>query len=480
MDARTAHASPFAVRWERQQMSGYRAIAMTVSSAVFMQFLDATALNTAIPAIARDFHTPAVNLNVAILSYQLALSALIPVGTAAADRFGGRNAFCAALLLFLCGSLLCALSRSLPELVAARAVQGLGGAVMVPVSRLLVVRSAARGELINAMNWLLIPGIVGPLLGPLVGGLIVTYSSWHWIFLINVPVAILGIVMTLVIVPNGRESAPTRFDLRGLLLVAPMISALVFGLESLVRPNAGGLGLVLLGTAAALCLLYLRHARATPFAIIDLTLLRIDSFRHSMISGTLLRVIVGATGFLLPLWFQLAMGMTPAQAGILTMMSAVGALLSRVIAKPLLQQVHPRTVAISCAALLVGALLLTASLHVGLPRPVFWIVLGLQSLLVATALMVISAVAYVDIEPQRAAAAAGFYSTVQQLTLPLGVTAAVWTIAAMRWIDHSTAFESRTYSGSLILLSVLALFAVLAARRLDDRSTGALRSQSAS
>ena len=456
-------------------MAGYRTIGLTVSTAVFMQFLDATALNTALPAIGRDLHVSPVSLNVAILAYQLALAAFIPIGSIAADRVGARNAFAVSLLVFLAGSLLCAASRSLPALVAARAFQGLGGAVMMPVSRQLVVRSAARHELVSAMNWLLIPGIVGPLLGPVLGGFIVTYASWHWIFLINVPVAVIGIVFTLALVPNGGVRAVGRIDVKGVLLIAATVICLIFGLEALARPHVGFEALALLLVGLALGCLYVRHAAGNPDAALDLSLLGIGSFRHSMIAGTILRTIVGASGFLLPLWFQLAMGMNAAQSGMLAAASTFGALLSRFFGAPLMRRLHPRPIAVGAAAFLVVMLLLMSTLRPDLPRPLFAALLFVQGLAISTPLMLISAVAYVDVPPDRLGAATGLYTTVQQITLSLGVTAGVWTIGAMHWIARSDAGDSVTYSGSLIILAGIAAVGVYATTQLSRESLGALR-----
>lgn len=215
----------------------YKVVALTVSIAMFMQYLDSSALNTAIPTIARDLRVPAVDLNVAILSYALSLAVLIPVGSTIAERVGQRNTFALSLLVFGAGSILCAMSTSLPALVASRALQGAGGAVMTPVSRLLVIRSSDKSQLMSAMNWLVLPGIVGPMAGPAVGGLIVQHASWHWIFLINVPMAVLGMALTFLLVPPIHDRGGNPVDFKGLVLVGPGIFCLAFGVESAANPN---------------------------------------------------------------------------------------------------------------------------------------------------------------------------------------------------------------------------------------------------
>jgi EmrB/QacA subfamily drug resistance transporter len=448
---------------------------MAVATALFMQFLDATALNTAIPAIARDFRVPAIDLNAAILAYTLSLAAFIPVGGALADRIGARNAFAVGLSVFMAGSLMCAASRSLPLLVAARALQGVGGSVMTPVARQLVVRTASKSELISAMNWLLVPGIMGPLLGPVVGGALVTYASWRWIFLVNVPVALLGVAITFAVIPDFRDAEKKAFDAAGALIVGLALFGLVFGLERAAHPRTGWLALPPLALGVALALVYLRHARRTLTPVIDLSLLSIASFRQSMISGSFIRVITGATGFLLPLWFQLGMGMTAAKAGALTVATSVGALLSRFVGGWLLRAAHPRRIAIAGAAALVATLGSLSLLRPEWPPAAFYAVLLPQGLAVGVSLLIIGPVAYVDVEAPRIGAATCFYTVVQQLTLSVGVTMAVWSMRAIERLSGSSDHDGRTYAGSLLLFAGLAVVAVHATRRIDGQATEALR-----
>lgn len=454
---------------------GYRLVALTVSSAMFMQFLDATALNTAIPTIARDLNVEAVDLNLAILSYQLSMTVLIPVGTAIADRVGQRNAFAIALLVFAAGSILCAMAPTLPALVAARALQGAGGAVMTPVSRLLVIRSSQKSELISAMNWLLLPSIIGPMIGPVTGGLIVQHASWHWIFLINVPVALLGMAMTFLIVPDIRDHSDAPVDYKGIALIGPAIFGLMFGLESAANPHAGWATPALLSGGLLLVWLFARHARSHPFPVLDVTLLNIGSFRHSIQTGAILRTVAAGSSFIMPLWFQLGLGLSPGTTGAILIVPTIGTILSRIVGARVTQVLHPRNVAIGGAMLLVAALLVNAGFNTDWPLFAIGLALAAQSVAVSVAMMVIGASTYMDVEPERMSRASGMYTTVQQLTMSMGVTLGVWAISGMRLFYDTGEHDSRIYSGAVLVLAALAALGLFTTRKLDVEAMGALR-----
>lgn len=454
--------------------AGYRLIAISVSSAVFMQFLDSGAIGTAIPAIAQALGLPPVDLNIAVISSQLATAACIPVGSWVAERLGGRNAFVLALVTYLAGSVLCSQATSLPFLAAARALQGIGGAVLIPVSRLLVVRSADKSELLSAMNWLLIPGIVGPLMGPAVGGFIVTHMSWRWVFLINLPVGLLSMAMVMAFIPNERDAARAEPDFIGMVLAGPALFALVFGLERLSHPGNGLLAALLLAAGTALVLLYLRHAGRVSAPVIDPSLLSVPSFRHSLISGSLMRMAAGGTGFLFPLWLQLAMGKSPQLAGSIIMMSALTGLATRVVSTPLYRLVHPHAAAAWGAVLLAGSLLLFAFLRADMPLWLFYLAMGVQGLIVSVPMMVVSTAAYLEIPAERTAQAAAFYTMFQQLTLSLGVTAGVWALGLTEWLAATDEHDALTYSGAFVVLALLALSAAPSAARFERDTIGVL------
>jgi predicted MFS family arabinose efflux permease len=373
------------------------------------------------------------------------------------------------------GSVLCSMSNSLLGLVAARALQGSAGAVMMPVSRVLVVRSADKSELLNALNWLLLPSIIGPMMGPVLGGQLVTYGSWHWVFLINVPVALIGVVMTMVVVPDIRDEATGAVDATGILLSGAAILTVMFGLDSAAHPRASWEPLALLSAGAVFLWLFFKHVRATPSPVLDISLMRISSFRHSLVAGAIIRTVIIASGFVVSLWFQLGMGMSAAKAGSILVISSIGVIASRLVGVRLAQVVHPRNMAIGGASLLVLALFMTAQMRPDWPLGAFYAVLGFQAVVFSLSTMVVNAVTYVDVGHSRMGQASNLYSMVQQLNMSLGVTLGVWLISGMRLAYSATEHDGRIYSTSIMILALFALFGVASTSRLDAHSTGALR-----
>ncbi|MEO8669493.1 MAG: MFS transporter, partial [Bauldia sp.] len=300
---------------------------LIVACALFMENLDSTVISTALPAIAADFGESPIHLKLALTSYLLSIAVFIPASGWLSDRYGARNIFALAIVIFTAGSIFCGLSGSIGEIVAARVVQGIGGAMMVPVGRLVILRSVSKAELVGSLAWLTVPALIGPVVGPPVGGFITTYFQWRWIFWINVPIGMLGVVLAVLYIPNLREEMRVRFDVRGFLLSAFGLAGFMTGSTSL------GLGLLplplvlsLLFGVALLLLAYIVHSRRVANPIIDLTLFALPTFRLSMMGALLFRLGIGATPFLLPLLLQIGFGMTPFQSGLITFASAVGAI----------------------------------------------------------------------------------------------------------------------------------------------------------
>jgi EmrB/QacA subfamily drug resistance transporter len=310
-----------------------------------MENLDATVLSTALPAIAHDLHQSPIQLKLALTSYLLTLAIFIPASGWVADRFGTRIIFRLAILIFAIGSALCGFAGSIGALVAARALQGIGGAMMVPVGRLVILRTIPRSEFVGALAWLTMPALLGPVLGPPVGGFITTYFHWRWIFWINLPMAALGIILATLFIPNVRGETFPKFDYRGFVLSGIGLGGLVSAsaaLDAFGIPLWAVVALFLVG-CIAVCL-YVVHARTAESPILDLRLLRIPTFRVGITGGSFFRIGVGAMPLLIPLLFQLGFGMTPLQSGLLTFVTAVGALGMKTAAGTILKRFGFRTV----------------------------------------------------------------------------------------------------------------------------------------
>ena len=325
-----------------------RVVAVIVATALFMQSLDSTIIATALPAMARSFHVPPLHMSVALTSYLISLSVFIPASGWVADHFGARQVFRAAILLFTIGSIACGFAPSLGTLVAARVLQGVGGAMMLPVGRLVLMRSIAHSQMVAAMSWLTVPALIGPVIGPPLGGSIISFASWRWVFDINVPVGIIGTIAITLFIPEMHEPGRGgRLDAAGLLLSGLAMALLMAAFETSGRdlvPWSWTLAAYAAGLAA--CALYVLHAKHHPHPVLDFSLLAIPTFAISVMAGSLFRIAVGALPFLLPLMLQLAFGFTPLASGLVTFAAAAGAILMKPAAPPLLARFGFRNILI--------------------------------------------------------------------------------------------------------------------------------------
>ncbi|MDY8109358.1 MFS transporter [Fulvimarina sp. 2208YS6-2-32] len=316
-----------------------RIVPIVLAVALFMETMDATVIATSLPVIAADLGTSPIALKLALTSYYVSLAIFIPVSGRLADRFGAKNVFRLAIFVFMLGSLACALSSSLEAFVASRFLQGVGGAMMTPVGRLLLVRAVPKADLVGAMAWFTIPALIGPLIGPPLGGAIATYSDWRWIFLINLPIGVIGIVLATRFLPFVARVRDVSFDWPGFVLSGFACAGLVFGFSVVslpALPPVVGVVLIVAGTLAAL--LYVRHARRAATPILKLTLLKIPTLRVSIVAGTLFRVGTGSVPFLLPLMLQIGYGYSALQSGLVASASMGGAILMKFLAKPVLKR----------------------------------------------------------------------------------------------------------------------------------------------
>ncbi|WP_288412455.1 MFS transporter [uncultured Sphingomonas sp.] len=453
---------------------GFRVIALVVASAMFMQQLDGTVLTVALPTMARDLGVPATNLSLALTSYLLSLALFIPASGALADRFGGRNLFCAAIGVFLVGSILCAQAGSLPMLVAARFLQGIGGAMMVPVGRLILLRSVARKDMVQALSWLVMPALVGPILGPPLGGMIVTWLDWRWIFYLNIPFGIVGIAGALALIPDIRGGQTGRFDTVGFLLSGVALGCLLFGFELASRPGTGRVAIVLAIIGLVAGTAYVRHARHSVSPILDLRLMRIPTFRLSVIAGSLTRITQGAQPFLLPLMLQLGFGLSPARTGTITMASAIGALAMKAIAPRVLKRFGFRRSLIVSGLVSSLGYATCAFFRPDWPAGAIAAVLALSGFFTSFQFTGYNAIAYAEVDDVRMSAATSFYATFQQLMLSLGICTAAMVLEVGTVVGGTGQPSLAVFSCAFVILAVISGSAILWNRRFDDDAGAAM------
>lgn len=398
---------------------------LILAVALFMENMDSTVIATSLPAIAADIGTSPITLKLALTTYFVALAIFIPVSGWMADRYGAKRVFRYALGVFVIGSIFCAMSESLLAFVMSRFVQGMGGAMMVPVARLVLVRATPRNQLVTAMAWLTIPAIFGPLVGPPIGGFITTFISWHWIFLINVPIGIAGIVIAGRVLPDIESQPPGRIDMRGFVLAALAASGVVFGLSVIsmpaLPPAVGGATLVI-GLAASFA--YLRHARLVSAPLIDLRLFSNTSLRAAVLGNALFRIGSGAVPFLLPLMLQIGFGLSPFQSGMLTFVSAFGALAMKFLARRTLRLAGFRSVLLVTtvmSALLIGGHGFFAP---DTPYAVIVVVLVASGVMRSMFFTSANTLVFAEIDDRDASQATAISAVTQQISIALGVAVA--------------------------------------------------------
>ncbi|MDF2118875.1 MFS transporter [Roseiarcaceae bacterium H3SJ34-1] len=398
-------------------------VSSIVASALFMEFLDQTVITTAIPVIAGDMGISPIDLKLGLTSYYLGLVLVTPASGWIGERFGAQRVFLAAVLLFTLGSISCGLSNSLSALVVSRFVQGLGGAMMVPVGRLIVLRSVSRSEMVNALTWLTLPAVFGPMLGPVIGGFVTTYFHWRLIFWINAPIGIIGLALAIFYLPDTPRQPDRGFDRAGYGLVAAGLALVVVGATLM------GMGAVSLSLGLAACVLgigllalYVRHARRTANPLLDLGLFRLPTFRASFYGGLPFRMANGASPFLMPLFFQLGFGFNAFQSGAFVFLSGLGAIIMKSTTGPLLRRFGFRNILVSNGILNAATLAAIAAITTTTPTAaiaLFLLILGFFRSLQYSS---ISALSFAEVEPAQMASATSITSIVQPLSNSLGVS----------------------------------------------------------
>lgn len=447
-----------------------------VATALFMEQLDSTIVNTAVPAMAESFGVAPLSLKGVVASYILSLAVGIPVSGWMADRYGTRRVFACAVAVFTFASLLCGLAVNVPMLVAARVLQGLGAAMMMPVGRLAVIRTFPKSELLAAMNFVIIPALIGPLLGPTVGGLIVHWLSWREIFFVNLPVGLAALWLIHRHMPDYRGDAPRPLDIVGLLLFGSGAALLSWLLEVFGEHRLDGLSASLvLALAVSLLAAYALHALRTPFPLLRLALFRVRTFRVSVLGGFVTRLGVGGMPFLLPLMYQLGLGLPAWQSGLLMMPMAAAAICMKLVARRILARYGYRAVLV-LNTLMIGVTISLYSL-VGADTPLAFIVaIGLaQGFFNSLQFTSMNSMAYADIEPADSSMASTIASSMQQLSMSFGLAcgslAAGWFLGDVAQSDRAAVLSALHHAfltiGAITLLSSLAFWTL---RRDDGES----------
>ena len=436
-------------------------VPLVVACAMFMQNLDSTVIATALPTIARSLNESPLRLNVAITCYLLSLAVFIPISGWTADRFGARRVFTSAIVVFTLGSIACGISNSLSALVGARILQGMGGALMVPVGRLVLLRTVPKSDLVRAMSFVSVPALIGPVMGPPVGGLIVTYASWRWIFFINIPIGVLGIVLVNRLVGDLKETGRRPFDLSGFALTGIGLASLAFGFENVGRgalPNIVVMGLLAVG---GVCLgFYVRHAGRVSHPIIDLTLLKIPTYAMASIGGFLFRVGLGALPFLLPLLLQVGFGLSALNSGMLTFASAAGAMLMKTSAVRVLRTLGFRIVLVGDALISAAFLFGYSLFRPSTPHLVIFFALLAGGFFRSLQMTSINTLSYADVPAALLSRATSLTSMAQQLSQTAGVATAALLLHTVLTLRGGTALTAVDFYPVFVGIAIISLLSV--------------------
>ena len=451
-------------------------VALVVACAFFMETFTGTVITTALPAMARSFGSDPVHVSLGVTAYMLSLAIFIPLSGWVADRYGARTVFRAAIGVFTLASVLCGLCDNLPELVLSRVVQGIGGAMMVPVGRLVMFRSVDRSEYVRAMAYLTVPAFIGPVLGPPVGGFITTYVSWRWVFFLNVPIGLVGMLLVTFLIENRRETATRPLDWLGFVLSGVSLASILYSLDlashGSLADSIGFVALLCAGLAIGVAAVY--HARRHPYPLIDLSLFRLPTFAISIWGGLFWRLSAGSIPFLLPVFLQVGLGMTAFLSGILIFADAVGNMAMNMVAPAALRRFGFRTVLVHNGVIAAGCL--GGSALVGADTPVWAIfaaypVFGFMRSLQYNAL---STLQYAEVPANDMSAATSFASMVQQLCSGAGIAvgAVLLQLALAARGAAPGALAARDVRVVFVVVGVFALGSIPFFRRLS-RDAGA-------
>ena len=430
---------------------------LILGAALLMQGLEGTAIATALPSMAQALGESPIRLNLAISAYLLCVAVFIPISGWIADRFGARNVFCAAMSLFVVSSLMCGLSQTLLQLVAARCLQGVAGALMTPVGRLVLLRTTPRADLVRAMSMLTVPAVLGPIVGPPLGGLIVQAASWRWIFLLSAPVGLAGVCSALAFIPDVPGGSDRPLDFAGFVLAGSGVAALVIGVGAVGQPHDLLLVLALFAAGAASLAAFARHHDRSVHPILDLGLMKAPSFRVAILGGGIWRIAMATTPLLLILLLQVGFGLSPLKSGLISFAGAAGALLMKGPVSPILRRFGFRRVLIAntlfCSVLAASL----AMFRPTTPHAVIFAVLlvgGFSRSLNYTSL---GALCYADMAETSLSSASALASMSQELSQSLGAALAAMILQAMLVVQGGVRVTEGDVSLAFLLAGLLSL-----------------------
>ncbi|MDD3758966.1 MAG: DHA2 family efflux MFS transporter permease subunit [Advenella sp.] len=450
-----------------QHATAIRLIPFIVGCALFMQMLDSSVVAMALPMMADTFNTTAVRMNIAITAYLIAVAIFVPVCGWAADHFGAKRIFLLAILLFCLTSLGCSMAPTFETFIFFRFMQGIAGAMMVPVGRIIMLKTVPREQLLKATAFLSIPALLGPMLGPPLGGFIVTVTSWHWIFLINIPMGMLGIFMVLKYIQEYRTENPPRLDWPGFILSGIAMASCVYGFESLAKNQGFINAYFLLAISFVSGILYWFHAKRVANPIIDLSLLKIQSFAISIIAGNLCRFAIGSTPFLLALLLQIGFNYSPLSAGLITFAGALGALAMKFVAIPILKNFGFRRV-LTVNAVITGLFIMACALFT-LETPVWLMTMTLLfgGFFRSLEFTSVNTLSFANIKPEKMSQASSFSATAQQVGISMGMGIATLSIDLSMRLNGSPTPSIQDIKSGFIVIGAASILSALWFYRLE-------------
>ena len=436
-------------------------IAILVAVAFFMENLDGTVIATALPQMGKSFHVNPVDLNIGMTAYLLMLAVFIPISGWVADRIGARTVFATAIAVFTASSILCGLSNGMWEFTAARIVQGIGGAMMVPVGRLVVLRTTEKHNLMESIAYITWPGLVAPVVGPPLGGFITTYASWHWIFFLNVPLGIIGLALTLLLIKNLKEDEKRPFDWIGFALSSTACVTFMYGLELVGREGTHWRTTTLyLASGCVLGALSVFHFRRAPAPLLNLDLLKIKTFGITIAGGSLFRISISVSPFLLPLMFQVGFGLNAFQAGLLMLGLFAGNLSMKTITTQVLRRFGFRSVLIVNGMLTAVLMLACATIFPETPRLAIMGILFVNGLCRSMQFTSLSSLAFADVPKPDLSSATSFFSMMTQMTMGMGVAAGAIALRLSALVTGNTSGTPTTKEFHIAFIFVAALIAL--------------------